>query len=662
MLYVRRILAVLALLVSFTLAAQEQLQADLHVTAYGFKSVVRSGEYLYGGFIITNNGPATARGIFIDASSPQISGGSLACGYRNRGELRCSLEDIAPGESHTISLSNFHAPAKAGVVTIAAEISSATPDSDASNNRAAVAIDVLLQVDMQVYVELQPGYQPEGISTMDVAHYNNGYAGDATNVVVTVEFPEDVPILGRTGDERFRCEIERNRAVCRADSLPVTTWADRPRSHFIFRAPPLYGGGTFPIAVSIRADEPDPDPQGDGGTTRAKVYKFFPVTTTADDGTGSLREAILFANEADCRGRCTVGFRIRDPLPESGYFTIRPRSPLPPVRFDGFLSGNAQKDVPGCEGASPRVMIDGSLVSAGDGLVLQGAELVDGLAIGNFPRYGVFADTRAGASLDGVYLGVDASGRTAAPNYRGLVTNNAYVTMTNCVVSGNVRSGIVADAAKLKNNRIGVAADSELPIPNGASGVYLPGKSGSDLSGNVIAHNREFGVAIDAGLRMVTLSKNSIFGNGLGIDYGLDGPSANGSDGERFPNYPVIENASFDAAANHTVITVRITTNAVPQIFGYLPPTTEPSIAYFAELYANSTAAEGQAERYLGQVEARCLFHCAALSATRTLTIDGDLRGQWISAIGKRETNFLYQDLLGTHSSTSETSPPVPVQ
>src|SRR5207249_125198 len=48
------------------------------------------------------------------------------------------------------------------------------------------------------------------------------------------------------------------------------------------------------------------------------------VTTTADSGAGSLRDAITTVNAASCASGCAIVFQIPPPVPAGGYFTIQP--------------------------------------------------------------------------------------------------------------------------------------------------------------------------------------------------------------------------------------------------------------------------------------------------------------------------------------------------
>ena len=92
------------------------------------------------------------------------------------------------------------------------------------------------------------------------------------------------------------------------------------------------------------------------------------VNTTADDGPGSLRQAILDSN-ADTAGTNSIDFAI----PGQGAQTIVPASPLPTITTAVLIDGYSQ------EGASPNSDAEG------DNAVLQ--VILDGSEAG-FARLG----------------------------------------------------------------------------------------------------------------------------------------------------------------------------------------------------------------------------------------------------------------------------------
>ena len=105
----------------------------------------------------------------------------------------------------------------------------------------------------------------------------------------------------------------------------------------------------------------------------------FVVTTTADSGPGSLRQAILDSDLATSGGN-TIDFAIPGP----GVQTIAPASPLPAITNSVLIDGTSQ---PGYNG-TPLIAIDASSSGMADGLTITGSDLTvrgladDGFALG----------------------------------------------------------------------------------------------------------------------------------------------------------------------------------------------------------------------------------------------------------------------------------------
>ncbi len=142
---------------------------------------------------------------------------------------------------------------------------------------------------------------------------------------------------------------------------------------------------------------------------------YFVVTTTADSGPGSLRQAIVYSNAAG-GGTNTISFAI----PGQGVQMIAPLSPLPaitnPVLIDGFSQ-------PGY-GGTPLIELTGIQAGSADGLtILCAGVTVRALDISDFASgagivitgYGAFGNT-----IENNVIGTDPTGSLALPNEFGV--------------------------------------------------------------------------------------------------------------------------------------------------------------------------------------------------------------------------------------------------
>lgn len=386
---------------------------------------------------------------------------------------------------------------------------------------------------------------------------------------------------------------------------------------------------------------------------RLTIYKDIAVTNTNDSGDGSLRAAILQANAASTDGNTPIriNFRIPPPAPPSGWYTIAPLTPLPPISgYQVVVDGSTQTANTGDTNLQgPEVEVTGIHSVPGNGFVVQGTIIeIAGLAINGFPANGILITRQPNSfgpdlNLHDNYIGTDPTGERAVPNgERGVRLVNGRVDARSNVISGNNHSGVYIDNgfATLFGDRIGVSP-TDAPLGNGNSGVffYSPSPDPLDnrvLQGNVIAWNGQFGIsAISPGGLVVR--ENSLHDNGgMSIDIGLDGPSPSPATGryDSLVERPEVTSARYDDATGDTIIVLGLHAASVPAARTtytlYLYSTTHLNRAGFAE-----------GETFLLKV--------ATANASTQVRVHADLRGHYITALTERLID--YGDLQLTGSS-----------
>jgi hypothetical protein len=255
------------------------------------------------------------------------------------------------------------------------------------------------------------------------------------------------------------------------------------------------------------------------------LLAVFTVTTTADAGPGSLRQAILDANAA--AGADEVRFAI--PGSPGAARTIRPTSPLPAA---GAADNPLVIDATSQSGYSglPLVELDGSGAGAmADGLTLGADCAVRGLAINRFDRHGlVVAGDRA--RVEACYVGLTAAGDAAAGNgvagvrvlAREAVVGGSSPSQRN-VISGNHGDGVwvlpSGAPATIAGNYIGTDARGVSALGNARNGVFVDG-GGAVIGGanpelrdgNLISGNGASGIELGIGSGAI------IQGNRIGTD------------------------------------------------------------------------------------------------------------------------------------------------
>jgi CSLREA domain-containing protein/uncharacterized repeat protein (TIGR01451 family) len=252
---------------------------------------------------------------------------------------------------------------------------------------------------------------------------------------------------------------------------------------------------------------------------------------------------------------------------------------------------------------------------------------------------GVFLSDAFRTTVQGNYVGTDASGSSAVPNHSGIIlargdqsTIGGPDSSSGNVISGNIASGVEIEGNNttggtatdnvLQNNLIGTKNDGTGNLGNGGNGILLsdyaqyttvgePNAFGGGFAvtndggpnGNVVAHNGSNGVEVDGDHAFGnTISQNSIYANGdLGIDLGGDGVTPNDynfggdpaipdtdSGPNRLQNFPVITDVQVYTSEG---IEVDVTADL------YSTPNTDFTIEYFSSSSCdNSGYGEG---RYL---------------------------------------------------------------
>jgi parallel beta-helix repeat protein len=238
------------------------------------------------------------------------------------------------------------------------------------------------------------------------------------------------------------------------------------------------------------------------------LFSVFVVSTTADSGSGSLRDAIILANasSADAKILFDLG---------SGLHTIRPLSALPAIvpRID--IEGTADSD------GNPLIELDGANAGISvDGLTLVRntpgnlrPSLISGLIINRFSGTGMHIDGDAPAWVFGCRIGTDFQGKHSHPNgaegIQIFSANNqiglpALGHANQNLISGNGDDGISisGDHNTIQNCLIGTDLNGKFALPNGGDGILVGDDSaliGGDraVQRNIISGNGERGIDVN---------------------------------------------------------------------------------------------------------------------------------------------------------------------
>ena len=287
------------------------------------------------------------------------------------------------------------------------------------------------------------------------------------------------------------------------------------------------------------------------------------VTTTADSGAGSLRQAILDSN-ASAGVVDTIAFNITGPgcAGVPAVCTIKPATALPtvadPVIIDGYTQpGSSPNTLAIGDDAVLLVELDGSLVTPnGVGFyVLANNTTIQGLVINRFSYTGVWFDATGGGTLGGHtirgnFIGTDPSGTLAAgcgtqgiflrapnsniggpnPGDRNVISANGVSTYSGANVKLEGDFAPVSGSA-LKGNYIGTNAAGTGALGGGAGILLYPGSEvaiGGPAAGegNVISGNSDYGISMFFDCATF-VEDNVIQGNRIGLDASGTNPLGN---------------------------------------------------------------------------------------------------------------------------------------
>ena len=272
----------------------------------------------------------------------------------------------------------------------------------------------------------------------------------------------------------------------------------------------------------------------------------FTVTTTADAGAGSLRQAILDANAAS--GLDTIAFNITG----SGVHTIALTSALPTITsaviIDGYTQAGTNVNILDTgSNAELRIELNGANAGPGNGIVLNtDNSIVRGLVINGFNGQGVVI-TGSTNVLEGNFIGTNAAGTASVANGSsgvrisagtGNLIGGTTVSARN-VISGNGSDGILIQNAGVggnlvQGNLIGTNAAGTAAVANARHGIFLFDGAFTNMiggtivgAGNVISGNTSTGISISG----AGTTGNQILGNFIGTNAAGTSALANGTDG-----------------------------------------------------------------------------------------------------------------------------------
>jgi len=570
----RSLPVVVALFLTFPALAN----ADLAVTSEAPAWTHRNEPLTWTG-TITNLGPDPALDVRVDMTLGYSTGcyeatviGTLQVGETRNFTCTRNTPDIRQVYSFYASLGVF-----------------SSNDTRYENNTAATLVRIDTPPDLFIFTNNAPLVAPKLKYPIEIT-YGNRASNPATNGLITITAPS------RILSSPNYCAIDGNTARCNTGTVDSGALSHLP----IEVEAPDESALTFAVEMSITADEQEVEPFDNHFTRTGQTFRTFFVRNVDDAGADSLRAAVDAAN-AQCTDiyPCMIAFRI--PSGATSTHTISLQSPLAKIAAQSlFIDGTTQNSYY----AGTSIVLDGASMSEGNAIDI--AQLCNGtvraLDIRHFSGIAISFAQLPGCATPFSILTI--ANNTLADNGRGIVAA-APASISDNTIERSTRSAIFLSIGKSFVSR-NVLRD------NGASGIFVAAAaSGTDISDNAIRGNREFGIAVDPLAENVSAHRNNIGANGQhGIDWGLDGTAS-------ITPIPLPEITNVRVENGKTII------EATSTAFGSF----SPAIEVFA---SDEPDPSGYGE---GKIHLR---EASVIDGKYTLTVDGDLHGQWITATATR--------------------------
>lgn len=320
------------------------------------------------------------------------------------------------------------------------------------------------------------------------------------------------------------------------------------------------------------------------------------VTNTADNGPGTLRSAILFANTNP--GPDTINFNI----PGSGVQTIAPTNALPAITNQVFIDGFSQPGSSANTSATSDnsvhlIRLDGlKCATSVDGLTFAKANpfaaspasgsTVRGLCIVRF-RIGISVDDLSNFTVSGNWVGLDIDGVARGNRSHGIYITSFFSQGQNNLVGGGTPaarnivsgnsfntgfggvyfSGATTVNSFIQGNFIGTDQTGTLPRGNGFGGIFVSGCSNILIGGASSSVRNIVSASGAAGGHGISVSgpNNTIQENYIGSDvtgqYDLgnlyDGVNVSSASGTKILGNLIVNNRNNGinlSGANNTVV------------------------------------------------------------------------------------------------------------
>ena len=297
--------------------------ADIAVTKTASPSTINVGETSTFTIVVRNNGPSTATAVGLDDPIPagltQVGNASTTQGSCVAGLVTCSLGDIAPGASVTVTVTVRATSAGAGntIRNVATAGSTGAPDPTPGNNSDDATVTVR-PVDLGVVKTLDPNPPVAGGPVTYTIVATNGGPSNATGVTVRDGIPTALQSPVVSDDGGADCAIASGELICDVGDLAAGASVTIELSGTL--AP---SATSISNTAAISGAETDPNPSNNTSTVNSDVTPradLSIVKTSSPTSTEPGAEVVYTLTATNAGPSTAIDTRITDVLPSGVTF------------------------------------------------------------------------------------------------------------------------------------------------------------------------------------------------------------------------------------------------------------------------------------------------------------------------------------------------------
>ena len=252
-------------------------QADLQVTKTDAPDPVPVGESLVYSFVVTNNGPSSAKAVELTDTLPanvtfESATASQGSCSEASGVVTCDLGTISNGASVTASITVTTTAAAGGTtITDTASVTSTVSDPDGTNNSASQSTAVTKLANLEVIKEDPPNGVISGKSlTYKVTVTNKGLS-NATGVTLTDTLPAGVTFVSATPSQGS-CAQASGTITCNLGAIVKNAEVTATIVVTVQVAVAVGQTASITNSVIVQGAEDDPDEANNAAAAFTTVY------------------------------------------------------------------------------------------------------------------------------------------------------------------------------------------------------------------------------------------------------------------------------------------------------------------------------------------------------------------------------------------------------